>query len=185
MPSMPVSFWNDPDGSRYRSAYFDQFPGVWRHGDWVEFTERGSAVIAGRSDATLNRGGVRLGTGEFYAAVDELEEVLDSLVVHLEGTDELVLFVELREGVELDDELRTRIAELLRTTLSPRHVPDEIVAVASIPRTLTGKKLEVPVKDILAGADPANVVSTDALGDPSSIDAFVAYARSRAPVAGR
>jgi acetoacetyl-CoA synthetase len=184
MPSMPVSFWNDPDGSRYRAAYFEHFPGVWRHGDWIEFTERGSAVVAGRSDATLNRGGVRLGTGELYAAVDELEEVLDSLVVHLEDTDELVLFVELREGVELEGGLSERIAELIRTALSPRHVPDEIVAVGSIPRTLTGKKLEVPVKRILAGADQADVVSADALADPASIDAFVSYARSRASLPG-
>ena len=184
MPSMPVSFWNDPEGSRYRAAYFDHFPGVWRHGDWIEFSERGSAVVAGRSDATLNRGGVRLGTGELYAAVDEVEEVLDSLIVHLEGTDELVLFVELRDGVELDGELSGRIAEHIRTGLSPRHVPDEIVAVASIPRTLTGKKLEVPVKRILAGADPAEVVSADALADPASIDAFVSFARSRASVSG-
>jgi acetoacetyl-CoA synthetase len=184
MPSMPVSFWNDPDGSRYRAAYFEHFPGVWRHGDWIELTERGSAVVAGRSDATLNRGGVRLGTGELYAAVDELEEVLDSLVVHLEDTDELVLFVELREGVELEGGLSERIAELIRTALSPRHVPDEIVAVGSIPRTLTGKKLEVPVKRILAGADQADVVSADALADPASIDAFVSYARSRASLPG-
>jgi acetoacetyl-CoA synthetase len=179
MPSMPVALWNDPDGSRTRAAYFDTFPGVWRHGDWIVFSERGSSMVTGRSDATLNRGGVRLGTSEFYVVVEELEEVLDSLVVHLDDPDELFLFVALREGVELDDELRARIADLLRTALSPRHVPDEIVAVPAIPRTLTGKKLELPVKRILAGADPAEVVSADALVDPASIDAFVGYARTR------
>ena len=180
MPSMPVGLWNDRDGSRMRAAYFDHFPGVWRHGDWIAFTERGSSVITGRSDATLNRGGVRLGTSEFYVVVEEIDEVLDSLVVHLDETDELILFVALREGVELDDELRTRIGELLRMSLSPRHAPNAIVAVPAIPRTLTGKKLELPVKNILTGADPGDVVSADALVDPASIDAFVDYAQTRA-----
>jgi acetoacetyl-CoA synthetase len=180
MPSMPVAFWGDPDGARYRAAYFDQFPGVWRHGDWIRFTEHGSSVISGRSDATLNRGGVRLGTGEFYAVVEELDEVIDSLVVHLEATEELLLFVVLRDGVELDDALRTRIAAALRGALSPRHVPDAIVAVPAIPRTLTGKKLELPVKRILTGAAAEGVVSTDALVDPGSVQPFIAYAHSRA-----
>jgi acetoacetyl-CoA synthetase len=179
MPSMPVALWNDPDGSRAHAAYFDTFPGVWRHGDWIVFDERGSSVITGRSDATLNRGGVRLGTSEFYVVVEELDEVLDSLVVHLGDPDELLLFVALREGVELDDELRGRIAGVLRTALSPRHVPDTIVAVPSIPRTLTGKKLELPVKRILEGADPGEVASADALVDPGSIEPFASYARSR------
>src|SRR5207344_3194616 len=172
MPSMPVGLWNDPDGSRMRAAYFDHFPGVWRHGDWIVFTERGSAVITGRSDATLNRGGVRLGTSEIYSVVEEIDEVLDSLVVHLEGSDELLLFVVLRPGVELDDELRLRIAGLLRAALSPRHAPDAIVAVPAIPRTLTGKKLELPVKRILTGTDVREVVSRDALVDPASIEPF-------------
>jgi acetoacetyl-CoA synthetase len=180
MPSMPVGLWNDPDGSRLQAAYFDHFPGVWRHGDWIMFTERGSSVITGRSDATLNRGGVRLGTSEFYVVVEEIDEVLDSLVVHLDEDDELILFVALRDGVDLDDELRTRIASVLRTALSPRHAPDAIVAVPAIPRTLTGKKLELPVKNILTGADAEDVASKDALVDPSSIDAFVDYARVRA-----
>ena len=152
MPSMPVAFWNDPDGSRYRDAYFDHFPGVWRFGDWVMFTERGSSVITGRSDATLNRGGVRLGTSELYSVVEEIDEVLDSLIVHLEGQDELLLFVVLRPGLELDGALEARIKGALRTSLSPRHAPDTVVAVTAIPRTLTGKKLEVPVKRILTGA---------------------------------
>jgi acetoacetyl-CoA synthetase len=185
MPSMPVGFWNDPGDERYRSTYFDMFPGVWRQGDWIMFTERGSCVITGRSDATLNRGGVRLGTGELYAVVEELDEVTDSLIVHLEdsegGAGELVLFVQLRAGVELDDGLRGAIARALRGALSPRHVPDTIEAVASIPRTLTGKKLELPVKRILQGAARDDVVRLDALSDPSSIDAFVEYAGTRAP----
>ncbi|MDP9250975.1 MAG: acetoacetate--CoA ligase, partial [Chloroflexota bacterium] len=151
MPSMPVAFWNDPDGSRYRAAYFEQYPGVWRHGDWITITERGTCVISGRSDATLNRGGVRIGTSEFYAVVEGLPEVADSVVIHLEETDELLLFVALREGVELSDELRSRIVAELRGSLSPRHVPDRIVGVPAIPRTLSGKKLEVPIKRILTG----------------------------------
>jgi acetoacetyl-CoA synthetase len=183
MPSMPVGFWNDPDGERYRAAYFEDFPGVWRHGDWILVTERGSCIVAGRSDATLNRGGVRLGTGEFYAVVEDLDEVLDSLVVHLEdaegGAGELLLFVVLREGTELDDELRRRIATALRTALSPRHVPDTVEAVPAIPRTLTGKKLELPVKRILQGTPTAQVASKDALAEPDAIDAFADYAQRR------
>jgi acetoacetyl-CoA synthetase len=183
MPSMPVRFWNDPEDERYRAAYFDEYPGVWRHGDWILFTERGSCVITGRSDATLNRGGVRMGTSEFYTVVEEQPEVDDSLVVHLEdpegGPGELLLFVQLRDGVELDDELRARLGGALRGALSPRHVPDTIEAVPAIPRTLTGKKLELPVKRILLGADHTQVASRDALADPSAIDAFVAYAEAR------
>jgi acetoacetyl-CoA synthetase len=185
MPSMPVAFWNDPDCSRYRGAYFDHFPGVWRFGDWIMFTERGSAMITGRSDATLNRGGVRLGTSELYSVVEELDVVLDSLIVHLEGQDELLLFVVLRPGVELDDELEARIKGALRTSLSPRHAPDTVVAVPSIPRTLTGKKLEVPVKRILTGAAVSDVAASDTLVDPASIEPFAAYARSRAHPKGK
>ena len=183
MPSMPVGFWNDPDGSRYRSAYFEHYPGVWRHGDWIQFTKRGSCVITGRSDATLNRGGVRLGTSELYGVVEEMDEVLDSLVVHLEQTDDLLLFVVLRDGVTLDEALRHRIADELRTSLSPRHRPDDIVAVPAIPRTLTGKKLELPVKRIITGAEVSEVASRDALVDPAAIEPFVAYARERAGAA--
>ena len=179
MPSMPVSFWNDPDGSRYRAAYFDFYPGVWRFGDWIVFTERGSSMITGRSDATLNRGGVRLGTSEIYSVVEEFDEVLDSLVVHLEQTDELLLFVVLRPDVALDDGLAARLADSLATDLSPRHRPDDVVAVAAVPRTLTGKKLELPVKRILTGTDVADVVSRDMLIDPDSIEPFVSYARTR------
>ncbi|MGH2446648.1 MAG: acetoacetate--CoA ligase [Candidatus Limnocylindria bacterium] len=176
MPSMPVSFWNDPSGERYREAYFGEWPGVWRHGDWVTFTERGSAVISGRSDATLNRGGVRIGTAEFYAVVESLPEIADSLVVHLDSGDRLLLFVALREGDALSDELRDRLTRELRSALSPRHVPDEIIAVPAIPRTLSGKKLEVPVKRILTGTPPDVAASRGSLADPSSLDAFVAIA---------
>jgi acetoacetyl-CoA synthetase len=186
MPSMPVGFWGDPDGSRYRAAYFEFFPGVWRQGDWIIFTERGSCVITGRSDATLNRGGVRLGTGEIYSVVEGLEEVSESLVVHLEdpegGPGEMILFVALSEGVELDDGLRERVAADLRGARSPRHVPDTIEAVPAIPKTLTQKKLELPVKRILLGERPEDVASRDALADPAALDAFVDYAQSR-PVA--
>ena len=181
MPSMPVGFWGDPDGTRYRQTYFDTYPGIWRHGDWVRFSEEGSCVVAGRSDATLNRGGVRLGTAEFYQVIEELPKVADSLVVHLEdpsgGVGELLLFVALRKGASLDDALRARIACELRTALSPRHVPDRIVEVQVVPRNRTGKKLELPVKRILRGAAVEDVASRDTLADPTALDAFVDLAR--------
>jgi acetoacetyl-CoA synthetase len=184
MPSMPVRFWNDAGNERYLSSYFDLYPGVWRQGDWILFTERGSCVITGRSDATLNRGGVRMGTSELYAVVEELPEVADSLIVHREddegGAGELILFVALAGERELDDDLRGRIAGTLRAELSPRHVPDSIVAVPAVPRTMTGKKLEAPVKRILLGARAEDVASADALLDPGAIEAFVAYAAARA-----
>jgi acetoacetyl-CoA synthetase len=189
MPSMPVALWNDPDGARYRTSYFDRYPGVWRQGDWVRFTDRGSCVITGRSDATLNRGGVRLGTGEFYAVVEELPEIVDALVVHLEddggGLGELLLFVVPAEHVVLDDALRARIAAALRTELSPRHMPDAIIPIPAIPRTLTGKRLEAPVKRILRGEPPERVASRDSLADPAALDAFVAIAAERALGGGR
>ena len=183
MPSMPVGFWNDPDGARLRDAYFSTYPGVWRHGDWVTITERGSCVVSGRSDATLNRGGVRIGTAEFYGIVEGLPEIADSLVVHLEddggGPGELLLFVVTRDDAQLDDELRSRIAQALRTELSPRHVPDRVLAVPAIPRTLSGKKLEVPVKRILLGSSATTAASRDSLADPTSLQAFEALARDR------
>ncbi|MBV9942175.1 MAG: acetoacetate--CoA ligase [Solirubrobacterales bacterium] len=186
MPSMPVAFWNDPAGERYRTSYFDQYPGVWRQGDWIKFTERGSCILSGRSDATLNRGGVRLGTGEFYAVVEDIPEIVDALVVHLEdpggGAGELLLFVVPGPETVLDEALRKRIAGALRSQLSPRHVPDEIVSVPAIPRTLTGKKLEAPVKRILRGESSDRVASRDSLLDPAALDAFVALARDRSPV---
>jgi acetoacetyl-CoA synthetase len=179
MPSMPVCFWNDPGDERYRSTYFDHYPGQFRFGDWILFTERGSSVITGRSDATLNRGGVRLGTSELYSVIEEIDDVLDSLVVHLEATDDLLLFVVLRPGVELDAGLEERMKRELRTALSPRHAPDAVVAVPAIPRTFTGKKLELPVKRILTGTPVADVVSRDMLVDPASIEPFAEYALAR------
>jgi acetoacetyl-CoA synthetase len=184
MPSMPVGFWNDPDGRRYREAYFDVYPGVWRHGDWITISDRGSCVITGRSDATLNRGGVRLGTSEFYSVVEGLPEVVDSVVIHLEdsegGAGELLLFVVLADGLELDDALTARIARELRTALSPRHVPDEIHQVRAVPRTLSAKKLEVPVKKILTGTPVDSAAATGALANPDSLIAFERFARERA-----
>jgi acetoacetyl-CoA synthetase len=183
MPSMPVALWNDPHRERYHASYFDRYPGIWRQGDWIKFTERGSCVLTGRSDATLNRGGVRLGTGEFYAVVEEFPELADALVVHLEddggGLGELLLFVVAAPGAVIDDPLLKRVAAALRTELSPRHVPDAIVAVSGIPRTLTGKKLEAPVKRILRGEPAERVASRDALADPSALDAFVELAAGR------
>ncbi len=183
MPSMPVGFWGDTDGSRYREAYFDVYPGVWRHGDWITITDRGTCIITGRSDATLNRGGVRLGTSEFYSVVEGLNEVVDSLVVHIEGADggagELLLFVVLADGVVLDHALRSRIAGELRTALSPRHVPDEIYQVAAVPRTLSNKKLEVPVKRILTGTPVDAAAAKGALANPESLAAFESLAAAR------
>src|SRR4029453_3303422 len=173
MPSMPVGFWNDPDGSRYRDAYFSEFPGIWRHGDWITFTERGSCVITGRSDATLNRGGVRVGTSEFYAVVEGLPEVADSVVIHLDDAAELILFVALRPGATLDEALQDRIRAALRTSLSPRHVPDRIVAGPGVPRTFSNKKLEVPIKRILTGSPPEVAASRGSLANPETLDAFV------------
>ncbi len=184
MPSMPVGFWGDTDGSRYRAAYFDYFPGVWRHGDWVTLTERGSCVITGRSDATLNRGGVRVGTAEIYRVAEAVAGVVDSLVVHLEAADSadpgtLVLFVVLAADEQLDDEAKRRIRDAIRRDLSPRHVPDEVVQVTAIPTTLSGKKLELPVKKILLGAAADQVASRGALKDPAALDEVVQFARSR------
>lgn len=179
MPSMPLGFLGDADGSRYHRAYFDRYPGLWCHGDWITFTETGGCVISGRSDATLNRGGVRLGSAEFYSVVEALPEVVDSLVVHLDNddNDRLYLFVQLAPGVQLDDQLQSRIRAALRTALSPRHSPDVIESVPSVPRTLSGKKLEVPVKKILAGQPADRVLSSESLADPSAINWYVDYAR--------
>jgi len=180
MPSMPVGFWGDTDGSRYREAYFDTLPGVWRHGDWITITDRGTCVITGRSDATLKRGGVRLGTAEFYSVVEGLDEVADSLVIHLEDPDggmgRLLLFVVPAPGVAVDDQLRRRIATELRDGLSPRHVPDELHEITAVPRTLSGKKLEVPVKRILTGTPVETAAATGALANPESLQQFTRLA---------
>ncbi len=175
MPSMPLFFWNDPDGRRYRESYFERYPGVWRHGDWIEITDRGSAIITGRSDSTINRGGVRMGTSEIYRAVLSLDEVVDALVVDIPrpGTEGFMpLFVVLREGAELTDDLVARIRTRIREDCSPRHVPDEVRAVAEVPRTLSGKVLEVPVKRILSGDDPEKAASKDSLANPAALEPF-------------
>ena len=179
LPSMPLYFWDDPDGERYRDSYFSTWPGVWRHGDWVEVTERGSLIITGRSDSTLNRGGVRMGTSEFYRVVEGLDEITDSLVVDISdpgGEGRLLLFVVLRPGAELDAALTKTIRTAVRQELSPRHVPDEIHAIATVPRTLSGKKLEVPVKRILTGVPLERAVSEGALANPQAIHEVVALA---------
>jgi acetoacetyl-CoA synthetase len=176
MPSMPLYLWGDEDGSRYRESYFSVFPGVWRHGDWIEITERGTAIITGRSDATINRGGVRTGTSELYRSVLAVDEVLDALVVDVPRGDELrmTLFVVLRENAGLDEALQAEIRRRIREDCSPRHVPDEIVAAPDIPRTLSGKILEVPVKRLLMGAPLDRVASRDSLANPAALDWFAA-----------
>ena len=181
MPSMPTRLWGDDDGSRLHASYFDAFPGVWRHGDWIEITDRGTAVITGRSDATINRGGVRMGTAEIYGAVLALDEVVDALVVDLprDGTQGYMpLFVVLRDGVAFDDELAARIRVRIRDDCSPRHVPDEIRAIAEVPRTLSGKVLEVPVKRILNGEPTDAALSRDSLANPDALRPFEELAAS-------
>jgi acetoacetyl-CoA synthetase len=178
MPSMPLYFWNDPDGERYRESYFEMYPGVWRHGDWIKITERGTAVIYGRSDSTINRGGVRMGTSEIYSAVEGVAEVLDSLVVDVEG--KMLLYVVLREETELGDELRAELRRRIREYCSPRHTPDSIEQIPEVPRTLSNKKLEVPVKKILLGADPSSAASRDSLANPTALDWFAQRAGASA-----
>ncbi|MCE8517232.1 acetoacetate--CoA ligase [Ruegeria pomeroyi] len=182
LPSMPLGFWGDADGSRLHESYFDTYPGIWRHGDWIEITPEGGSVIYGRSDATINRKGLRLGSSEIYRAVEALPEVLDSLVVDLEflGRDSFMpLFVVPAPGQVLDEALRDRINTAIRETLSPRFIPNDIVQIAEVPRTLSGKKLEVPVKKLLLGGDPAQVVNRDSMANPESFDFFVTYAAGR------
>jgi acetoacetyl-CoA synthetase len=180
MPSMPLFFWNDPGDRRYRESYFETWPGVWRHGDWIRFTPRGTAVIYGRSDSTINRYGIRMGTAEIYRVVEELPEVRDSLVVDLEYLGRksyMPLFVVLAPGSVLDAALKARIAKAIRDKASARHVPDEVYEVAEIPRTLTGKKMEVPVRKLLLGLPPDKVASADAMANPASLAFFVQLAR--------
>jgi acetoacetyl-CoA synthetase len=182
MPSMPVFFWNDPEGERLRESYFDTYPGVWRHGDWIEITERGTAVIYGRSDSTINRGGIRMGTSEIYRVVLGIDEIVDALVVDVprEGEESwMPLFVVLRDGAELDEALEREIARRIREECSPRHVPNEVRAIAEVPRTLSGKVLEVPVKRILTGTPPDVAASRDSLQNPAALDAFVELAAQR------
>jgi acetoacetyl-CoA synthetase len=182
MPSMPVFFWGDEDGSRYRESYFEMYPGVWRHGDWIKITSRGTAVIYGRSDSTINRGGVRMGTSEIYRAVLEVDEVVDALVVDVPRDSAehwMPLFVVLREGVELDDDLVKLIRGRVREDCSPRHVPDEVRQIAEVPRTLSGKALEIPVKKILMGTEPDRAASRESLANPQSLQYFIELAGSR------
>jgi len=179
MPSMPLFLWGDEDGSRYRASYFEMYPGIWRHGDWIEITSRGTAIIYGRSDSTINRGGIRMGTSEIYRAVADVQDVLDALVVDVPkpGTEGwMPLFVVLREGVTLDDDLKAEIKRRIREQCSPRHVPNEIFQIAEVPRTLSGKVLEVPVKRILMGEAPERAASRDSLANPGSLDYFTELA---------
>jgi acetoacetyl-CoA synthetase len=185
MPNMPVGFWNDPDDARYIDAYYDTYPGVWRHGDWLRITPRGSGVIYGRSDSTINRGGIRIGTAEVYSAIASLPQVGEALAVDVPSEDgtgdgHLFLFIALAQDATLDDELTGEIRTRIRQDCSPRHVPDEIIAAPAIPKTLTGKLLEVPVKRMLMGRDAK--ASRDALANPDALDWFVAFAAERRPV---
>lgn len=181
MPSMPVFFWNDPDNQRYLASYFEMYPGgVWRHGDWVRVTSRGTIVITGRSDATLNRHGIRIGTSEIYRAVDKIKAIKDSLILNLElsgGRHYMPLFVVLDEGVNLDENLKKQINDQLRSDYSPRHVPDEIIAIDEVPYTISGKKLEAPVKKILLGMATNKAANVDALKNPASLDFFIDFAK--------
>jgi acetoacetyl-CoA synthetase len=182
MPSMPVRLWGDEDDRRYRETYFADYPGVWRHGDFFRVNRRGGCFVLGRSDATLNRHGVRIGTAEVYRALEAVEEVDDAVAVCLDlpgGGSFMPLFVTLAGGRRLDDAVERKIRERLRTASSPRHVPDRIVQVAAIPLTLTGKKLEVPVRRILLGVPPGQAVSRSAMANPQALDDFLAYARSQ------
>jgi acetoacetyl-CoA synthetase len=183
LPSMPLYFWSDPKGERYRESYFSMYPGVWRHGDWIRITPRGGAIIYGRSDATINRQGVRMGTSEIYRAASGVEEVVDALVVDIpasgrDGELRMWLFVVLRPGATLDEELRARIKRRIREDCSPRHVPDEVQQIEEVPRTLSGKALEVPVKRIMMGAAAAQAASMDSLANPRALDYFVELAQT-------
>lgn len=180
MPSMPIFFWNDADDQRYKESYFEMYPGIWRHGDWIKITPRGSVVIYGRSDSTINRQGVRMGTSEIYRAVSDIPEVLNSLVVDLDlqGKDYMPLFVVLREGAELDDDLKRRIKTKIRDALSPRHVPNDIFVIPDVPRTLSGKILEVPVKKILKGVPIEKAANPDSMGNPDTLHYFVEFAKT-------
>jgi acetoacetyl-CoA synthetase len=193
LPSMPVGFWADPDGGRYRAAYFERFPGVWSHGDRATLTDRGTCVVTGRSDGTLNRGGVRMGTAEFYSVVEGFDEVADSLIVHLEdpagGPGQLWLFVVTAADPAADPsppaDLEQRLRAALRRDLSPRYIPDRIEFVAEIPRTLSGKRLEVPIKRILSGVAPTEALTLASVANPDSLGPFVALASARSALHGQ
>jgi acetoacetyl-CoA synthetase len=183
MPSMPIRFWNDPDGSRYRDSYFEMYPGVWRHGDWITLTGRNTVVIHGRSDSTLNRQGVRMGSADIYETVERLPEIRESLVIGVEQPDGgywMPLFVHLAEGATLDDTLRDRVKQAIRTGLSPRHVPDEIIEIPAVPHTLTGKRREVPVKRLLQGTAMEKAVNTGSVDDAELLRFYERLGRERA-----
>lgn len=178
MPSMPIYFWNDPDNERYQASYFATFPGVWRHGDWIKFNERGGCVIYGRSDSTINRRGIRMGTSEIYRVVESLPEIADSLAIDLEalGRDSYMpLFVVLRDGATLDDELKQRIKKVIRSELSPHHIPDDIFAIEEIPYTLSGKKMEIPLRRILLGQEVEKAANPGAMRNPTAVDYFLRF----------
>jgi acetoacetyl-CoA synthetase len=180
LPSMPLFFWNDAGNKRYQESYFSVYPGIWRHGDWIKITPRGSAIIYGRSDSTINRAGIRMGSSEIYRVIESIPEVLDSLVVGVElahGRYYMPLFVVLRQGTELDDALKAKIKAKLRTTISPHHVPDEILVIPEVPRTLSGKKVEVPIKKLLMGMPVEKAVSADAMSNPQTIQYFLEIAQ--------
>jgi acetoacetyl-CoA synthetase len=181
MPSMPVSFWNDPDFKRYEESYFEMYPGIWRHGDWTKITPRHGVIIYGRSDATLNRGGIRIGTSEIYRAVDKVKEVKDSMIICIEkdgGEFWMPLFVVMQDGIVLNEEIKKAINQTIRSEYTPRHVPDEIIAAPDIPYTISGKKTETPVKKVLMGKDPKKVVNAGALKNPQSMDFFIGLKQS-------
>jgi acetoacetyl-CoA synthetase len=175
MPSMPVYLWGDKNYQRYKESYFEMFPGIWRHGDWTEITPRNGVIIYGRSDSTLNRGGIRIGTAEIYRAVDSIPEIADSLVVYLDKNDQdlMPLFVKLNESHNLTDELSNKIKQTIRSSFTPRHVPDKIIEVDDIPYTISGKKMETPVKRILMGMDASKVINKDAMRNPEALDYFI------------
>jgi acetoacetyl-CoA synthetase len=182
LPSMPLYLWNDPDDKRLIAAYFDRFPGVWRHGDWILIDAQGVCTISGRSDATINKQGLRMGTSEIYSAVERLTEIADSLVVDLAtgfGESRLFMFIVLRGDTRLDSDLRHKIGAAIKAYLSPRFVPDEIFAVPGVPRTLSGKKQEVPIKRLLEGRDATKIINRDTMMNPESLDWFIAFQATR------
>ncbi len=179
MPSMPIYFWNDPDGNRYREAYFDVYPGVWRHGDWISMEADGGCVVHGRSDSTINRGGVRMGSADIYQAVETLPEIAEALVIGAElphGGYHMPLFVVLREGFDLDEALVEKIRTSIRRQTSPRHVPDEIIDVPAVPTTRTGKRLEIPVKKLIQGVAPETAINRATVADAAALDWYIDYA---------
>jgi acetoacetyl-CoA synthetase len=182
MPSMPLYFWNDEGMTLYTESYFNMYPGIWRHGDWIRFNDRGGCVIFGRSDSTINRQGIRMGTSEIYQVVESFDEILDSLIIDLEfhGRESFMpLFLVLREGASLDEDLKTRIRDKLRRDVSPRHVPNEMLTIDEVPYTLSGKKMEVPIRKILLGMEVDRAANLGAMRNPEAITYFLEYAREK------